>query len=178
RFDDSSLVIESLRFASEEGHIGLSGPIVFGSAQPDVQLTLEAYRYRLLNRADRRLTFSGGSRITLQQGEAAVTGRFTVDSGFFDIGQASMPSLGSDVVIVGQEEEQGASFPLALDVQVALGDGIALRGQGLDAVVVGEMRILNGAGDTIQAQGTLSLAKGNFTAYGRELAIERGVLQF
>lgn len=178
RFDDSSLMIESLRFASEEGHIGLSGPIVFGSAQPDVRLTLEARRYRLLNRADRRLTLSGDSRILLQQGEAAVTGRFTVDSGFFDIGQADMPSLSSDVVIVGQEEKQAASFPLALDLQVALGDGITLRGQGLDAVVVGEVRLLNGAGDTIQAQGTLSLAKGSFTAYGRELTIERGVLQF
>src|SRR5690606_19301148 len=75
-------------------------------------------------------------------------------------------------------EAQAASFPLALDLRIALGDGITLRGRGLDATVVGEVRLVNGAGDTIQAQGTLNLAKGTFTAYGRELAIERGVLQF
>ncbi len=177
-FDDSSLQIETLRFAHEDGHIDLSGPIVFGGAQPDVQLALEVRRYQLLNRADRRLTLSGDSRITMQKGEAAVVGQFKVDSGFFDVGQANMPSLSSDVIIVGQEEKQAVPFPLALDVRVALGDGITLTGQGLDAHLVGEVRIVNGADDTLQAQGTLSLAKGTFTAYGRALDIERGVLQF
>ena len=178
RFDDSRLLIETLRFAQDDGHIAVSGPIRFTDGQPDVQLALQAQRYRVLNRADRRLTLSGDSRITVRAGEATVTGKFNVNSGFFDIGRADMPSLSNDVVIIGQEEKQAASFPLALDLQIGLGDGITLRGRGLDTIVVGEVRLLNGAGDTIQAQGTLRLAKGTFTAYGRELAIERGVLQF
>lgn len=178
RFDDSRLQIESLRFAEGDGYIGLSGPILFTDGQPELQLTLQAQRYRLLNRSDRRLTISGNSSIGLRAGEATVTGKLNVDSGFFDIGQADMPALSNDVIIVGREEKQAASFPLALDLQIALGDGVTLRGRGLNATVVGEVRLLNGAGDTIQAQGTLSLAKGTFTAYGRELAIERGVLQF
>lgn len=178
RFDDSRLLIETLRFAENDGHIAVSGPIRFTDGQPDVQLTLQARRYRVLNRADRRLVLSGDSRIGIRAGEATVTGKFNVDSGFFDIGQTEMPSLSNDVIIIGQEEEQAASFPLALDLQIGLGDGITLRGRGLDAIVVGDVRLLSAAGDTIQAQGTLSLAKGTFTAYGRELAIERGVIQF
>jgi translocation and assembly module TamB len=178
RFDDSRLVIESLRFAHDDGSINVSGPIRFTEGKPEVQLNLQARNYRILNRADRRLTISGDSRIGLQQGEATVTGKFNVDSGFFDIGQAGMPALSDDVIIVGQEEEQAASFPLALDVQVGLGDGVTLTGQGLNAVVVGQVRLKSEAGEPIQAFGTLRIAKGTFAAYGRELAIERGELQF
>jgi translocation and assembly module TamB len=178
RFDDSRLVIESLRFAHDDGSITVSGPIRFTEGKPQIQLDLRARKYRILNRADRRLTISGDSRISLQQGEATVTGKFNVDSGFFDIGQAGMPTLSDDVIIVGQEEKQTASFPLALDVQVGLGDGVTLTGQGLNAVVVGQVRLKSDAGEPIQAFGTLRIAKGTFAAYGRELAIERGELQF
>src|SRR5699024_1840047 len=86
-----------------------------------------------------------------------------------------------DVIIVGQnDQEKGDGTPLsaALDVGIKLGDGIKLTGHGLDAVLLGELRSQNPAGPPPQAYGSLHIAHGTFSAYGRELAIERGNLRF
>jgi translocation and assembly module TamB len=177
-FQDAALLIKTLRFQSDDGSLAIAGPIDLAGGKPTAQLSLDAVRFRLLNRSDRRLVVSGNSRIGLANGRATVTGAFTVNSGFFDLGQQGAPALSDDVVIVGRTEKPAGQLAAALDISVALGDGIVLKGRGLNASLAGQIRLLNAAGEPLQAQGTLRVAKGTYTAYGRELAIERGLLRF
>lgn len=177
-FQGPSLLLKSLRFQSDNGMLALSGPIDLASGKPSAQLSLNAERFRLLNRSDRRLVISGNSVIGLANGRAAVTGAFTVDSGFFDLGRQGAPELSDDVVIVGSAKKPAGQLAAALDVSVALGGGISLKGRGLDALLAGQIRLLNAAGEPLQARGTLRIVKGTYTAYGRALDIERGLLRF
>jgi translocation and assembly module TamB len=177
-FQGERLVIESLNFRGGGGSIALSGPIDLGGGEVAANIALHAERFAVLNRPDRRVIVSGDSQLAYAANRATVNGAFTVDSGFVDLGSADKPELSSDVVIVGQEKKGAQKTAASVDVSVSLGEGVALKGRGIDATLVGKVRIISAAGETLRAQGTLSIAKGTFSAYGRELAIEQGEIRF
>lgn len=178
QFRDDQLVIEDLAFEGPQGNIHVSGPIDLGG-DIAARLLLRADRFAALNRPDRRLTLSGESRLSWQKGRASINGDFTVDSGFFDIGQADRPRLSEDVVIVGKDEDgQGTGVAADIDVTIRLGGDVVISGRGLNASLAGSVRLLSDAGEPLQAQGTVRVAEGTFSAYGRELEIEKGDLRF
>lgn len=177
-FQGNQLLLRNLGFQSRQGSLAVSGPIRLGGGQTEAQLALTAKHFTLLDRVDRRLILSGESQIVWREQHAKVSGAFTVDSGSFDIGQAGTPALSNDVVIVGRKEKKPGGLGLALDVTVSLGDGVALTGRGLDATLVGKVRLASEVGEAPQAYGELSIEKGTFSAYGRDLKIEQGVLRF
>jgi translocation and assembly module TamB len=176
-FKGDQLLLEGLAFEGPQGTIHLSGPIDL-SGGVAARLLLRADRFAVLNRPDRRLVVSGESRVNWEQQRATINGAFHVDSGYFDIGQEGRPRLSDDVVIVGQEERQPGGVAATIDIAVRLGNNVVVRGRGLDAVLDGEARLVSKAGEPLQAVGVLRVAKGTFSAYGRELAIEQGVLRF
>lgn len=179
-FQNSRLVIHSLRFPSQDGYLMASGDVDFDEGRPSAQIAVKAERFTLLDRSDRRLRISGDSRIAWRASRANIIGAFTVNSGFIDIASTAMPKLSDDIVIVGQTQKKAEErgFPADVDVSISLGEGIALRGRGIDASLTGQIRFASAAGESLRAHGTLQVAKGTFSAYGRELAIEQGVLRF
>jgi translocation and assembly module TamB len=177
-FQDNRLLVRHLDFQGSEGRVSLSGPIELNGGTVAAQLALHAQRFALLNRADRRMIVSGDSQIVLREQHATVSGAFVVDAGFFDLGYADKPQLSSDVVIVGRSQKQPARIATDVDIFIALGDGVVLKGRGLNAQMAGEIHLVSAAGETLRAQGTLNVAKGTYTAYSRELAIEQGLLRF
>ncbi|MGE5384310.1 MAG: translocation/assembly module TamB domain-containing protein, partial [Betaproteobacteria bacterium] len=178
-FQGEELQIRKLVFEKNGGRLSVSGPINLAGGTPTAELHLLAERYALLDRADRRLVISGDSRIALQGARATLSGGFAVDSGSIDIGRADMPHLSDDVVIVGRmAKKSGVPKTPGLDLTVALGKGIAIKGRGLDALMVGQLHFKNEAGEPLRAEGVLTVAKGSYSAYGKELKIERGALRF
>lgn len=176
-FQDDRLVLKQLAFNGGEGSIAVSGPIEFG-ASPAAQLQLVARRFSAVNRSDRRVIISGNSDISLKEKKVSVTGAFDVDEGFIDLGSADKPRLSEDVVIEGAPRKEPPKTAAAVDVMVGLGPGIKLTGRGMDGTLVGKLRVTGDPGENLQANGTLTIERGTFSAYGRELKIEQGVLRF
>lgn len=185
-FRNDELIMHELRFQSVDGDAVVSGPISWTDGKASAHLALNAERFVLFNRVDRRLVVSGQSSIdwndnNLQGGitsKAKIVGAFHVDSGFFDLGRGDTPQLSDDVVIVGRTQKQAARTLSDIDIKVALGEGIKLQGRGLDATLAGQIRVVSGANGTLQGEGTLNISKGTYSAYGHKLAIERGELLF
>lgn len=81
--------------------------------------------------------------------------------------------------MIGKREEgAAASGSLTLDVGVNLDNGITVHGRGLDAQLIGDLQFSSSVTEGLRARGTLRMDKGSFTAYGRALSIEQGVLRF
>lgn len=177
-FDGDRLVIRELAFRGEEGRILISGPVEFAGGSPSARLTLAAEGFALLNRSDRRIVISGGSTLVWNEGAGRVGGAFRIDSGVVDLGHADRPRLSGDVVIVGREKKRDKGTAFDVDITIDLADNVALRGRGLDATLGGEVRLASETGESLQAQGTIRVVKGSYTAYGRELAIEQGAIRF
>ncbi|GGB96414.1 DUF490 domain-containing protein [Oxalicibacterium flavum] len=178
RFQGDQLVIDNLTFRNGEGSLNISGPLSMVREQLALEMTITAQRYLLLDRSDRKLVVSGNGTVGWREGRAKANGSFRADSGMIDIGSSEAPQLSDDVVIVGQNDKPGTKTVIALDLALSLGDGIRLTGRGLDGTIVGEIRLLADAGEALRAEGTLRVASGTFKAYGRELAIEQGLLRF
>ena len=176
-FQTDQLVISQLSFKND-GELMISGPISLLREQLALELKVKVTRYKLIDRSDRKLVISGDSVVGWQEGTAKAKGQFEVNSGFVDIGVSGTPELSDDVVIVGKGHDSGKKTAISLDVSISLGDGIRLQGRGLDALLVGQVRLLASAGDALRAQGTLSVASGTFKAYQRELKIEQGSVLF
>ena len=66
---------------------------------------------------------------------------------------------------------------VALDLRVALGEKLRLRGRGLDTGLRGELRITS-PGGRLAVNGTVSTADGTYAAYGQKLSIDRGLVTF
>ncbi|WP_293778975.1 translocation/assembly module TamB domain-containing protein [uncultured Oxalicibacterium sp.] len=177
-FQGDQLVVDDLTFRNGEGTLNIRGPLSMVRQELALELNVNASRYLLLDRFDRKLVISGSSVVGWRAGQAKANGRFTVDSGMIDIGSSEAPQLSDDVIVVGQSDKQGTRTVLALDVGIDLGKGIQLTGRGIDGTIVGDIRLLADAGGPLRAEGTLRVAKGTFKAYGRELAIEQGLLRF
>ena len=180
-FRNDQLMIHKLAFGPAPGPFGqivLSGPIGFANGQPSAQLAISANHYVMFERVDRRLIVSGESTLGLAQGKATVTGKFKADRGDFDIGRPDRPTLSSDVVVGKRDDAGAASRSLTLDVGINLGEGITVHGRGLDAQLIGDLRFTSSTAEGLRARGTLRVDKGSFTAYGRALAIEQGLLRF
>lgn len=177
-FKNDTLDLRQLSFDGNSGKLVVSGPISFAGGKPDAQLNLLAQHFMLLDRSDRKLVLSGNGKIGWVAGRAKATGAFVIDSGDFDIGREDMPQLSDDVVIVGREQKQSGRAVASVDVDIDLGNRVTLHGRGLDATLAGHVRLTAEPGAPLRAQGTVSIAKGTYSAYGRKLAIEQGMLRF
>ena len=76
----------------------------------------------------------------------------------------------------------GGNAPLRLpsvtmDLRVALGEQLRLRGRGLDTRLAGELR-LTSPGGRLAVNGTVRALDGTYAAYGQKLEIDRGELSF
>jgi translocation and assembly module TamB len=120
-----------------------------------------------------------------------VSGKFTVDRALFSLPEERAPRLDDDVVVYREGakpaprqsrarvvEKPSSPFAPNVDVQVALGDTFRFKGSGADLRLAGELAIRTGPGEPLQAQGTVRIADGTYKAFGAQLAIERGVLNF
>lgn len=94
----------------------------------------------------------------------------------------SPPGVSPDVVVVrnGKEvtpAEQASKFPLDADIEVRLGDHIAIQGYGLNATVLGQLDVRESPGAPTTGSGTLTVS-GTYKAYGQDLTIKDGRLLF
>jgi translocation and assembly module TamB len=177
-FRGDTLVLNSLSFASEGGRLNSTGQINFAEAKPSANITVHAERYTLFKRSDRTLVLSGDTVLDWSPARARVTGTLTADSGSFDIGAQNTPQLSDDVVVLGSPPRSAKPLAAEIDMNLNLGKGVDVNGRGLTARVAGQIRLRSDPGQPLRAQGSVNVAEGTYTAYGRRLAIEQGVLRF
>jgi translocation and assembly module TamB len=176
--------IETLRARGGEGEVRVSGGATFGTA-PRAELRLQAERFVLLSRIDRRITVSGNADVVLETERLQANGRFRIDEGLIDISRSDAPSLSNDVVvrrtaIPADEPPRRAAAPrraVVINLQLDAGDRLRLRGRGLDTRLAGALR-LSTPGGRPTLNGDIRAVDGTYAAYGQKLTIEKGVISF
>jgi len=182
--------LQRLSFKGGEGTLDLSGEARLGDA-PSARLQLAADRFRLLGRIDRRVVASGRAQLQLGRESLQLDGKFQVDEGLIDFSKANAPSLDSDVSVVREsasapsgngERPVAQALPAALrnaqvDLEIALGEKLQIRGRGLDTQLRGDLR-LSTPGGRPALNGTVRAVSGTYVAYAQRLVIERGELVF
>ena len=191
----STARIERFTAKAGNGTLRLSGDAILGEA-PKAVLKLEADKFQLLGRVDRRIVASGQAQLELDAKTLKLSGNFGVDEGLIDFTRSDAPSLAIDVEVVrarpvtsaasAAAEARASPAPaapiarardVALDLRVALGQQLRVRGRGLDTGLRGELRITS-PGGVMAVNGTVQAVDGTYAAYGQKLSIDRGQIVF
>lgn len=174
------LRLEEFSIQGGEGRLVASGSLPLRPAGGDAQLDWSAERLRLLERPDMRLTVSGAGEARFDGKRLALVGNLRADRGYFEFQQERLPQLGEDVVIAGAPPpaEAGARLPIALDLQLDLGDELSVRGRGLEGKLTGRVQIVTTEAGELRAYGELRTVNATFLAYGQRLQVDPGTLIF
>jgi translocation and assembly module TamB len=163
-----------------DGRLGWRADQATGAAAP---LVLEIGGSNVLVSDTRDLRAIANPDLTVRYGAGqplSVTGEVVVPSATIDLERLDRGvSASPDVVVLDpvDPEDTGATTPLALDLTLVMGDDVVLRGFGLDGTLDGRMRVRSQPGREMTATGVLEVG-GEYTAYGQELRIIRGRLQW
>lgn len=176
--------IETLRARGGDGEVRLTGGATFGAA-PRAELRLQAERFALLTRIDRRIILSGNANLVLETERLQANGAFRIDEGLIDISRSDAPSLSDDVVVrrtavPSDEPPRRAAAQrraVAITLQLDAGDQLRLRGRGLDTRLAGTLRLTTPGGRPT-LNGDIRAVDGIYAAYGQKLTIEKGVISF
>lgn len=192
--EDNVLQMQQVEFHGGKGTLRITGSIPVGSAQaarPDLTANIIADNLQLLADPASQLTLSGSARIANTPEHYAVNGKFTVDRALFDLPEKAAPKLGDDVVIIrdsGQATTAALDQPLskaeaspwtpAVHLDINLGNKFYFVGRGADLRLAGQVTLTSRPGRQPRVEGTVRVAEGAFEAFGAELAIERGIINF
>lgn len=174
------LRLEEFSIRGGEGRLVASGSVPLRVADGEAQIDWKAERLRLLERPDMRLTVSGGGEARFDGKRLSLTGDLRADRGYLEFEHERLPQLGDDVVIAGAPRSpgNGTRLPIALDLQLDLGDELAVRGRGLEGRLTGRVQIVTTPGGELRAYGELHTVNATFLAYGQRLQVDPGTLIF
>lgn len=191
RIDNDIVDIQQFELRGGKGFLRATGRIPLDRSSPDLKANIVADKLQILSGPAGRLTLSGQATASNVDQQLFIGGKFTVDRALFTLPEKRAPELSDDVVIIrdsksgkqdeapGTDQEKPAGpFSPRVSIVVDLGDRFLFEGAGADLRLAGTIRIESAPGETLQAYGTVRVVEGMYEAFGAELEIERGILNF
>jgi translocation and assembly module TamB len=179
--EGDTLRVEEFSIQGGEGRLTASGMLPLRLAQGDARVTWRAEKFGLLERPDLRLVVSGSGEAKIADKRVALSGALRAERGYLELEQERLPKLGDDVIIVGQSRapaKERARVPVALDVQLDLGDQLEVRGYGLEGKLAGQLQVETTKDGELRVYGRINAVNATFLAYGNRLQVDPGVAIF
>ncbi|WP_370261976.1 translocation/assembly module TamB domain-containing protein [Limnobacter sp.] len=176
-------LIQGVGTLTAEGRWNLSGQ--------GGEVRVKADRVPLLQRPDRWLMTN--ATLTVAQpnregGALRIRGEANALGAYVEMPESGPETLSDDVFIQGRSEAVGAGMPIDFQLQANLGDKFYLNAEGLRTRLKGGMRLVmqegvggsgtRRSGRRLSATGTIETVDGIYRAYGQDLTIDRGVVNF
>lgn len=166
---------------SGEGVLKIAGRGGSGSGAP-LELAITGERVLATDIPGVKILASPALAISRADEAWRVRGKVTLPSASINLrrlpgGGATKASRDVVVVDAGTAAEEESTLPLDVDVVLALGDDVEVRGYGLDGEVEGQLRVRERPGRSSTGTGQIRIS-GKYRAYGQDLTIERGRLLF
>src|SRR5262245_9448799 len=179
--EGDTLRVEEASIQGGEGRLTASGVLPLALAKGGARLEWRAEKFALLQRPDMRLVASGKGEAQIVDQRLSLSGTLHADRGYFELNPGRMPTLGEDVVIVGEKPpapREAAKVPVALDLQLELGDDLQVRGFGLEGKIRGKLQIATTKDGELRAYGRIETLNATFFAYGQTLQVDPGIIIF
>ena len=134
--------------------------------------------FKVLERPDRFVVASGN--VSLKGGDQGLgaTGKITIDKADINIATPEGVTYASDVVVKGEPKPPAKPFPIRLALQLQLGDQVKIAGMGINTHLTGQLNIAAKDERMPEAYGQIHLVNGEYQAYGQNLIIDQGTLNF
>lgn len=165
------------------GTFQISGDLEnLASENRELSLLVELEPGRVIDLPDYRADLGGRVGVEMGPQSLQINGDLTMPTALIRI--ESLPdsavSVSSDVVVIDENYNQVAVVQQvrSSEVKLTLGKDVRLQAFGLDTLLRGSLRVVERPDFPPDVRGTITLRKGVFEAYGQELEVERGALNF
>jgi translocation and assembly module TamB len=181
--EGDSVKLESLSAVGGDGRLTASGALPLG-LDGTARIAWRADKLTLLNRPDMRLVASGEGEASYDGKRVSLNGDLRADRGHFEFARERLPTLGQDVVVLGDTKlkrpvpKAKMQLPVALDLRVDFGDNLVVQGYGYDGKLAGLVDLATTKDGELRAFGRLQAVNATFLAYGQSLDVDPGVLIF
>jgi translocation and assembly module TamB len=163
-----------------KGEVSAEGHVTWRDLQPYGKLHLEGSNLRVADLPEAQIDASPDLNFNIAGRRIEATGRVLIPYARIqpkDISGAV--SVSPDELIVGQEPDDASKrLEVVSTITLVLGDRVNVDAMGLTARLVGSVTIVNGSDTITHGSGELSVAEGRYSAYARQLDIQRGRLIF
>ena len=163
---------------SGEGVLNVDGNLDWRGGDAPLVLNLRGQNVLASDTRDVRAVIDPDVAVRYQAGQPlSVSGTVGVREALLELERLDDGvSASSDVVVLDPANPQAtAATPLALDLTLAMGDDVRLKGFGLHGQLGGNLRVRAVPGREMTGSGALEI-EGRYTAYGQKLEITRGRL--
>lgn len=180
KLKDQALSFDDLAMRGGSGSLKGQGRVEFTGKSPAMQLALQADQLEVLSRPDRYLKLSGTGNASVVGNEVRIAAGLKADRGLIELAGSDLPTASDDVVVTttGMAEKKTRPYAIRLDLDMDLGENFFVKGRGLDAQLGGALKLSAANGASPTSRGSLRVIRGNYSAYGQRLEIERGILNF
>lgn len=178
--DGTQFRLDAFELKAGKGRITASGVAELASDLRSVDLQARAEHAQILLAPQWSAIIDGNGRLGLRDRRITLEGKFSLDEGRYDPGTKRKPTLGDDVIVRTPKPETVAkttALPVQLDVSIDLKDRLTVRGNGLDALLGGSIRVIT-RDAALSAAGDVRTVRGHYSVFGQQLDIERGTLTF
>lgn len=171
-------LLRNLKLARQSGKLDMQGDLNLRTQQST--LTIELDHLPLVQQTERWIVVSGNSQVGLKERMLDIQGKIVSNVGFLRQPEKGMPGLADDVVIISQTETdpKAAGLQVNLDATLDLGDQFFLRASGLEGRLAGQLRVRSRPGKALRATGSIATRDTRFEAYGQQLLVRRGIVNF
>jgi translocation and assembly module TamB len=163
-----------------QGTLSAHGGLAWRDSLPYGQFHLEGTELRVADVPEAQIDASPTLDFTIKGRQISVAGDVKVP--YARIVPADLTGAvraSSDEVLVGTEpDDPKKRFEVTSEVTLALGDKVSIDTSGLKARLTGSIALRSGYDNVTSGTGELSIEGGKYTAYGRQLDIQRGRLIF
>lgn len=168
------------------GSLEINGRLGLGAAPPPTTIEVDGESFQLIGNDEARLFVSPDLEVVADSEAVRITGTVRVPRAQItpEIVPQSAVKASEDVVLVSRNADpesaidDAAGRPVYAEVEIALGEEVRFDGFGLKARFEGATTVIQTPDEPTTATGAITIAEGEYRAYGQGLVIESGEILF
>jgi len=169
-------LLAKIKIPKKPGNLDISGTI--GLVGNDSHLKIKLDHLPLALKSQHWIIASGNGEAKFSDNTLTVDSNITADAGFLIQPPNNRPQLADDIVISGQSSQATQKFKIKLDSTIDLGNQFYLRAAGLEGQLKGALHLKTNDKNKLTSTGTIATDNAKYLAYGQQLTVERGIVNF
>ncbi|CAH1387709.1 Autotransporter secretion inner membrane protein TamB [Candidatus Nitrotoga sp. M5] len=169
-------LLAKIKIPKKPGNLDISGTI--GLVGNESHLNIELDHLPLALKSQHWIIASGNGQAKFSDKTLTLNSNITADAGFLIQPPNNRPQLADDIVISGQSTQTTQKFNINLDSTIDLGKQFYLRAAGLEGQLTGALHLKTNDKNKLTATGSIATDNAKYLAYGQQLTVERGIVNF
>lgn len=169
-------LLMKVNIPEQPGSLEISG--VIGLIGNDSNLNIKLDHLPMALPSHHWIVASGHAQANVSANILTLSGNIAADAGFLIQPPTSRPQLANDIIISGQSTQKPQGISVNLDANIDLGKQFYLRAAGLEGRLTGGLHLRTDDQNNLTATGTIATQDAKYMAYGQQLTVERGIVNF